>query len=241
MVKVAENVYAVMGLFHPLGVNAGFIVTSDGVVVVDSGWTVDSALTILGYAKAASRGKSVKYLIWTEHHSDHIFGSCVFAREGARIIAHRNAVLFLKDIGGIKNYVKFMKEKMKTESKGFSVADVVFEGVEEVEPDIVVESERIFEVGSTEIVLIPLPGHTPSNMVVYLPQHRVLFSGDAIYSKYPPNTRFSTRKLIEEWIKGLEKLLELKTDVIVPGHGPLCGKSEIERNLRYLKSLLSAK
>ncbi|RLF00225.1 MAG: MBL fold metallo-hydrolase, partial [Thermoprotei archaeon] len=34
MVKVAENVYAVLGLFHPLGVNAGFIVTSDGVVVV---------------------------------------------------------------------------------------------------------------------------------------------------------------------------------------------------------------
>ena len=238
MVKITENVYAVVGLFHPLGVNAGFIVTSDGVVVVDSGWTVDSALTILGYAKAASRGKPVKYLIWTEHHSDHIFGSCVFVREGAKIIAHRSAVMFLKEIGGIKSYVKFIKEKMKKESKGFSVADVVFNGVEEVKPDIVVEYEKVLEVGDKEIMLIPLPGHTPSNMVVYLPQDKVLFSGDAVYSKYPPNTKFSTHKLIEEWIKGLEKLLELEIDVVVPGHGPLCGKSEIERNLRYLKSLL---
>ena len=55
---------------------------------------------------------SSRYLIWTEPHSDHVFGSVVFVREGARVIAHRNAAEFLKEVGGIKGYAEFMRKKI---------------------------------------------------------------------------------------------------------------------------------
>ena len=103
--KICGNIYAVLGLHHPLGVNSGFVVTDEGVVVIDASWTYYSALTILGYIKAIAKDKPIKYLIWTEHHSDHIFGSIVFVREGAKVIAHKNAYEHLREIGGIKGYV----------------------------------------------------------------------------------------------------------------------------------------
>lgn len=225
-----------------LGVNAGFVATKEGVVVVDASWTVHSARTILGYVRAVAPGRPVRYLVWTEHHSDHIFGSIVFVREGAEVIAHRAAAEFLKEIGGIKGYAELMRKRVNERyaelvEKGYDIGAVVFDGVEDVWPDVLIEDEYAFELGGVEFRLIPTPGHTPSNLVVYLPQYRVLFAGDTVYSGYPPNTRFATPELIERWVESLEMLLELDVDVVVPGHGPLCGREEIERNLAELRSV----
>jgi len=241
-VKICDHVYAVLGLHHPIGVNAGFIITDDGVVVVDAGWTYCSALTILGYIKAVAGNKPIKYLIWTEHHSDHIFGSIVFVREGAKVIAHRNAYVHLKEIGGIKGYVEFMKRKINEEyralvEKGYDIGSIMFEGVEDVWPDILIDSEYSLRLGDLEIKLIPSPGHTPSNIVVYLPRCKVLFAGDTIYSRYPPNTKFTTPKLIKEWIRALNHLYTLDISIIIPGHGPPCSKDEIKRNKLILEEI----
>lgn len=222
--------------------NTGFVVTSEGVVVIDASWTVYSALTILGYIKAVAPEKTVKYLIWTEHHSDHIFGSIVFVKEGAKIIAHKNASLFLKEIGGINSYIEFMKKRVNERyselvKQGYDIGMIIFEGVEDVQPNILIDDEYRLELGDVEFKLISTPGHTPSNIVVYLPQYRILFAGETIYSKYPPNTRFATPELIQKWIEALKRLYELDIEIIVPGHGPLCGKEEMKRNLRELSAL----
>ena len=243
--KIRENVYAALGLNHPLGVNSGFVVTDEGVVVIDASWTYYSALTILGYIKAIAKDKPIKYLIWTEHHSDHIFGSIVFVREGAKIIAHKNAYQHLRDLGGIKRYVEFMRRKINEEyrelvEKGYDMGSVMFSGVEDVWPDILVDKEYSFRLGGIEFKLIPTPGHTPSNLVVYIPRYRVLFAGDTICSGYPPNTRFSTQELIRKWIKALEYLETLSIDIIIPGHGPICGKEEIKRNKDILRQHINS-
>jgi len=240
--KICDYAYAVLDLHHPWGVNAGFIVTDEGVIVVDAGWTYYSALTILGYIKAVAGDKPIKYLIWTEHHSDHIFGSIVFVREGAKIIAHRNAYEHLREIGGIKGYVEFMKGKVNGEyrdlvKKGYDVGSIMFKGVEDVWPDILIDTEYTLKLGDIEIKLIPTPGHTPSNIVVYVPRCKLLFAGDTIYSCYPPNTRFATPKLIKEWIRALDYLSTLDIDIIIPGHGPPCGKDEIRRNKLILEEI----
>jgi len=241
--KLVDRVYVVLDLHHPWGVNSGFIVTNDGVIVIDAGWTYYSALTILGYIKAVAGDKPIKYLIWTEHHSDHIFGSIVFARERAKIIAHREAYRFLKEIGGIRGYVEYMKMRINDRykdlvEKGYDIGSIIFEHVENVWPDILIDREYSLILGDIEFKLIPTPGHTPSNMVVYIPRYKVLFAGDTVYSRYPPNTRFSTPKLIKEWIRSLEYLSTLDIEVIVPGHGPLCGREEIERNKAILKDII---
>ena len=61
--RVAQNVYAVMDMFHPiLGVNTGFIVTRKHIVYVDAGWTIPSVLTILGYSNKPE-SKQIKELV----------------------------------------------------------------------------------------------------------------------------------------------------------------------------------
>ncbi|RLF22530.1 MAG: hypothetical protein DRN15_08820 [Thermoprotei archaeon] len=242
-VKICNHVYAVLGLHHPWGVNAGFIVTDEGIIVIDAGWTYYSALTMLGYIKAVAGNKPIKYLIWTEHHSDHIFGSIVFVREGAKIIAHKNAYKHLREVGGIKGYVEFMRRRINERYKdlverGYDIGSVMFEGVEDVWPDILIDSEYTLKLGRIEVKLIPTPGHTPSNIVVYVPKCKVLFAGDTIYSGYPPNTRFSTPELIKEWVRVLDRLYELDINVIIPGHGPPCSKDEIKRNMAILKRII---
>lgn len=159
--------------------------------------------------------------------------------EGAKVIAHRAVVEFLKEIGGIRGYVGFMRKRVNEKytdllKQGCDIGAIVFEGVKDVWPDILIENEYVFKLGRVEFRLIPTPGHTHSNIVVYIPQYRILFAGDTVYFRYPPNTRFATPELIESWIENLNTLLKLNIDVVVPGHGPLCGKEEVGRNLKEL-------
>ncbi|MCL0084373.1 MBL fold metallo-hydrolase [Dehalococcoidia bacterium] len=241
--KLADNVYAVLALAHPIRVNAGFVVTDEGVVVIDSGWTHPSALTILGYIEAVASSSQIKYLILTEHHSDHIFGAHVFKANGAQIIAHRLTKEFLESHG--EDYVEAMIERnnkpwreAKAMPQGYDFGRTFFQKVEVVLPDRTIGESTELRLGGEELRLIPTPGHLLDCISVYLPRTKILFAGDTIYSGYPPTTRFGDASQWREWIKSLEGLKELEIEVIVPGHGLLCDKSEIEQNIRYLAKLL---
>lgn len=231
--QLADNVYAVLDLAHPIGVNAGFVVTREGVVVIDSGLTHPSALTILGYIEAAAPGSQIKYLILTEHHSDHIFGAHVFKAGGAEIIAHKLAREYLESEG--QGYVEARMFEMPG---GFDFGRTFYRNVELVLPDRTIDGPADLSVGGELLRLIPTPGHLLDCISVYLPRSRILFAGDTVYSGYPPTTRFGDERLWSQWIVSLKRLKQLDIERIVPGHGPLCGKSEIDRNIEYLTGLL---
>ena len=132
-----------------------------------------------------------------------------------------------------------MREKINSQysdlvAEGYDMSSIVFENIEEVWPDILIDEVYSFKLGNVEFKLIPTPGHTPSNIVVYLPPYKVLFAGDTIYSGYPPNTKLSTPELVEKWIKALDLPYNLDIEIIIPGHGPPCNKEEIRRNRALL-------
>lgn len=233
--RLAENVYAVLDLTHPIGVNAGFVVTKEGVVAIDAGLTHSSALTIVGYIQAAAPWSLIKYLVLTEHHSDHIFGAHVFKARGAEIIAHRLVRQFLESEG--QGYVQSRIVEMPG---GPDLGQIFYQNVELVLPDWTIDEPTDLFVGGQVLKLIPTPGHLLDCISVYLPQERILFAGDTIYSGYPPTTRFGDVQLWREWIGSLKRLKQLDIETIVPGHGPLCDKSEIDRNIEYLTGLLES-
>lgn len=244
--KIAENVYAVLDLAHPIGVNAGFVVTEEGVVVVDSGWTHASALTILGYIDAVAPHGDVRYLIWTEHHADHIFGGHPFKERGAEVIAHRLVSEFLQDEG--RSYVSQQRgarndvwRNSTIVPEGCDFGATFFRDVELVLPDRTIDEETMLRVGREEIRLIPTPGHLRDSICVYLPRAKVLFAGDTVYSGYPPTTRFGDQELWRLWVSSLERLCELEIRTIIPGHGAPCGRDELERNAGFLRKLLDYK
>jgi glyoxylase-like metal-dependent hydrolase (beta-lactamase superfamily II) len=95
------------------------------------------------------------------------------------------------------------------------------------------------QIDDDKLALLCTPGHVPSEISMYHPASRTLFAGDAIYGGMALTTRFGGAKDWKVWIESLKKLDELEIERIVPGHGSICGKEEIQRNIAYLENLLA--
>jgi len=235
--KLAENVYAITDLYHSrgklAGVNAGIIFTERSVIFIDSGMTVDSGEYLWKVAQEKMVGNEALYLILTHHHSDHVFGMRPLKEKGAHIIAHRLVAAELKDDHG--RYKRFIVNSMGwSPEKG----DEIFGDVALSIPDRIIEEDTILNIDGEEIHLLLTPGHTPDSIAIYHPKSGTLFAGDAVYEGMRPNARFGGPEEWKLWISRLERLKQLEIKTIVPGHGKLCSKDEIDRNIAYLKELI---
>jgi cyclase len=86
--------------------------------------------------------------------------------------------------------------------------------------------------GDTNISMVHTGGHTPGSSVVWLPQEKILFSGDLIFEgRYPFLATANVQKLME----ALRWLPTLGARVIVPGHGVLCTNEEATKQLSYIE------
>jgi glyoxylase-like metal-dependent hydrolase (beta-lactamase superfamily II) len=248
--RLKENVYGVTRLFHPagpFGVNAGFLIGRDVIVHIDAGMTVRDGEWLLSQSqKEADKGNARLLLILTHHHSDHIFGMRVFKEKEAEVIAHRNLQDFLSHshppLHGplLETYKPFILNLM-VESFSYkrAQAEQTIGDVRLFLPDTVFSEDMELQVNDEKLILLYTPGHVPSEVSVYHPSSKTLFAGDTIYEGMPLTTRFGGPKEWKQWIKSLEKLQQLDINKIVPGHGKICGKEEIQRNIEYLERHLT--
>jgi len=235
--RITANVYAIIDLYHTVGkgfgVNAGIIFTAQSIIFIDSGMTIASGEFCWKTACERMREPENLYLILTHHHSDHVFGMLVLKDKGARVIAHSGVREFLENDNG--RYKRFIVEKCRWEpQKGDEILGDVLLSL----PDQLIEKDTVLDVNGDEIHLLVTPGHVPSELSIYHPASRTLFAGDAVYEGTPPTTRFGGPAEWRVWISQLERLKRLEIDVICPGHGNLCSKQEIDRNIAYLRGLL---
>jgi len=242
--RVAQNVYAVLDMFHPIyGVNAGFIVTKRHIVYVDAGWTIPSAQTILGYSLAVAPNNKPKYLIFTDYHPDHISGMKPFKEAGVKTIGHVNLDHYLREpvMQNWREFVTDLYNRWFSElySEDESLRELLFGDVELSPLDQTIDKDTIIKVDDEEIHVLNTPGHWKACLSVYLPSSRVLFAGDTIFSGFEPATRFGDKDLWQQWINSLGKLRRLNIRCIIPGHGRLCDTKEISRHITYLKELIA--
>lgn len=244
--ELTRHCFAVTGLAHETGysVNAGFVIGDGETLIIDSAFNYLSAQTILGYAKASAPQNKIRYLINTEIHFDHTLGNSVFKEIGAEIIAcNKTAYDTSDDMGWMitrinENFLSEYKDQ-KDPKKG----EKFFDNTSVCNPDKFIEKDTSLNVGGIKVELILTPGHTDTNISVYLPEERVIYVGDLIYSKYIPTLRFGNHKLWKQWIQSLERLKEMKIEILVPGHGFICKKGEIyeeiERHKKFLTSVIA--
>jgi len=242
--RIAQNVYAVLDMFHPIcGVNAGFIVTEKHIVYIDAGWTIPSAQTILGYSLAVAPNNKPKYLIFTDHHPDHISGMKPFKEKGVKTIGHRNLDIWLQEneIEGLREFVTGLYNRWFSElySNDESLKEALFGDVELSPLDQTIDKDTVIKVDDEEIHILDTPGHWKACLSIYLPSSQVLFAGDTIFPGLEPTTRFGDKNLWQQWINSLEKLSKLGIKLIIPGHGRLCDTKEITRHIKYLKELIA--
>ena len=226
--RASRDVYAQIGrgdsIYDGWGANQGFVSTTEGVVVVDTGFTSGSAGALLRDIK--SRRAPVRFVINTHDHSDHVFGNSLFDKSSAVILSHSNCKSRLIEMGEerITGYRRF-DARLRSALKGLSISP----------PQVTYEERVELNVGETKLRLIhPKDGaHTKGDTMVLLPDERVLFSGDVVWASYHPNLEDAN---IEGWIEALNGISKMDVELIVPGHGPVTDRSAIAPLAEYLRA-----
>ena len=96
-----------------------------------------------------------------------------------------------------------------------------FEGISLTPPTETFSGAMELEVGGRRIELIEVgPAHSPGDLIVHVPDERVVFAGDLVFVGVTPIMWVGP---VENWIAGLDRIIELGPRVIVPGHGPTTG------------------
>lgn len=208
MEQIARNVFAETDFF---GSNDSMIVTSEGVVLIDSPFRPTDALRWRGEIEA--RGKPI-YLIDTDDHVDHTLGNPFL---GGKIIAHDETRR--KMAGAIpppSNEVL-----MSVLAANDPAGSVLMGEYVRPLPEITVSDRMTLHLGTTVLELMHFKGHTRNGLMAYLPHERILFSGDNVCEGSLPTFK---EAYLPEWFETLEYILKMEIDVIVPGHGRLATK-----------------
>jgi cyclase len=220
MEKIGPNIYAETKL---RGCNPGFVVTEEGIVMIDTPQAPTAALKWREFMQ--SRGE-IRYLINTEDHRDHVTGNFFFSATG---IAHqkvREAIAALE--------VNPILERIKAiDPEGYPL----MEGYYIKKPSITFSERLTLHLGKLTFEVIHLPGHTAGQSAVYIPQERVVFTGDNVFHRVQT---YLHEAYPEDWLKSLRKIGELDVDTIIPGHGEICDKSYLQEQATFIEEWMEA-
>ncbi len=197
--------------------NTGFLVGSSGVVAVDTCSTERRTRGLLA-AIGGVTAQPIRTLVNTHHHGDHTNGNCLLP--GATVIGHRHCRkgVLATPIGGLE-----------------SVFGDVEWGELEVNAPFVTFDERLdVHVDDTLVELhhIGTPAHTTGDVVAWVPEHGVLYSGDLVFNGGTP---FVVMGSLAGSLEAVERLGTLGATTIVPGHGAVCGREALDAVADYLR------
>ncbi len=206
--------------------NAGFVVTPDGVVVIDALGSPQLARELIAEVRRVS-GKRITHVILTHYHADHIYGLQELKREGAHIIAHKGAL----------EYLNSDTAQARLAASRIDLAPWIDAGTRLVPADEWIDGPRELVVGGIRLIIKPVgPAHTSEDLVVFLPADKVLFAGDIVFRGRIP---FVGQADSRHWIEALRTVLALDALVVLPGHGPLSTspREDMELTRDYLVHL----
>jgi len=231
--RVAPDSYMVQGL-SALGSpanrnfisNASFVVTPDGVLVVDALGSPVLARELLAEIGRITP-QPVRYVVVTHYHADHVYGLQAFKEAGATIVAHRDGQMYLNSDTAA----------LRLQASREELAPAVDARTRLVGADRWIDGPTTLTLGDVDFLLRPAgPAHTREDLVVWVPQRKLLFAGDLVFRERIP---FVGQADSGRWIDALDTLLGFDAAVIVPGHGPAStsARADLELTRDYLLHL----
>src|SRR4030042_5778724 len=228
-----------LGVFPKFrGCTLGFVTTSEGIVMIDSPMLPTNA--IRWRDEMAKKGQ-VRFIISTHHHLDHIGGNFFFP---GSVISHeecreRYALPLTRELD---SEVPGEPPKVVTldpaESYRLRVKELDPEGLPLLShyrlrgPEITFSERLRIDVGDHSFELTHMPGHTKGDVCVNIPQEGVFFAGDNFINGEQPSL---AKCLPLEWIESLQKIEKVDSDFIVPGHGQVAVKKEVQEFRSFIE------
>jgi glyoxylase-like metal-dependent hydrolase (beta-lactamase superfamily II) len=207
--------------------NAGFVVTDEGVVVIDALASPRQGEQLLRTVRGVT-SRPIRWLVLTHHHPDHHFGATVLRQAGARVIAHPDKRSLAAEGGEDALIADWVRVVGLDAMRGFEFANT---------PDRPVASADTLRLGGRIIVIThPGAGHSASDLLVWLPKERVLFAGDVLVED---GVSMVVDGSAGELLRVLDRVDSLGAVAVVPGHGALPRRpAELVRRTRgYLTGL----
>ncbi|MEO7152138.1 MAG: MBL fold metallo-hydrolase [Burkholderiaceae bacterium] len=207
--------------------NAGFVVTDDGVVVIDALGSPALGRELIAEIRRVT-SQPIRWVVVTHFHADHIYGLQAFKAIGASVIAHPAG----------RAYLQSETARQRLEASRTTLAPWIDSATTLVGADRWVDApETVLQVGSTELRLVHVgPAHTPEDLVVWLPKEHIVFGGDLVFRGRIPYVGQADSR---GWIASLDRLLGWQPEIVVPGHGALSRmpRADLELTRDYLLHL----
>jgi glyoxylase-like metal-dependent hydrolase (beta-lactamase superfamily II) len=225
--------------------NAGLVVGGDAAALIDTLWDI----RLTGRMLAAMRERTtvpIETVVNTHSDGDHVWGNQLLAN--AEFIATRAAAHVIREetpdqmarfkalAGTLRRLASLPFVRLPLRS-GFALgalggyvsamlAPYDFSGILVTPPGREFDGELTVIVGGRELRLIEVgPAHTVGDLIVHVPDVRVCFAADVLFVGVAPVMWAGPTA---NWIAALERILTLDVDVVVPGHGPVSGRAEVE-------------
>src|SRR2546426_9796549 len=202
--RLSDNAYAYTAEGDP---NTGVIIGDDAVLVIDTQATPVMAQDVIARIRGVT-DKPIKYVLMSHYHAVRVLGASAYAAQ--EIIASQDTYELIVERGA---------QDMKSEIERFPR---LFQAVETIPgltwPTITFKGEMTLWLGPLEVKLMQLGrGHTKGDTVAWLPQPKILFSGDLVEFDATP---YAGDCYYEDWPRTLDAIAALKPQKLVPGRGP---------------------
>jgi glyoxylase-like metal-dependent hydrolase (beta-lactamase superfamily II) len=225
--KLSDNAYAYTAEGDP---NTGVIIGDDSVMIIDATATPVMAQDVVRHVREIT-DKPIKYVTLTHYHAVRVLGASGYKQHGLQeVIASKPTYELIVERG---------QQDMDSEIGRFPR---LFNAVESVPgltwPTVVVDGELTLWMGDLEVkIWHPGRGHTKGDTVVWLPQQKILFSGDLVEADA---ACYTGDAYLADWPATLDKLAALKPEKLIPGRGPaLLNPDQVQRGLAYTRDFVS--
>ncbi|MBT8340432.1 MAG: MBL fold metallo-hydrolase, partial [Desulfatitalea sp.] len=220
--QIAKDVYACLQPVQGMGnSNSGLINAGKG-LVIDTFWDLPHTQKMIDLF-ASVRPEPVQQVVNTHENGDHFWGNQLF--EGAQIIASQACAdaMGVNETPEMMQMVKSMVDNPDPvmASLARNLADWDFTDIRITKPTKTFNETLTLDLDDFEAHLFMVgPAHTTGDVIVHIPERNVVFAGDVLFRLCTP---LGWQGSYENWFAALDRIVALSPEVIVPGHGPLCG------------------
>jgi cyclase len=234
--RIAKDVYTCLQEDRGLGTSNSGLINRGGGLVVDTFWDLPHTRQLIDlYGRVWPA--PARRVVNTHHNGDHCWGNQLF--HGAEIIGHRLcAAAFTKEqpqaLQMLRNARDSADPAIAALARAFSDWD--FSGIELTPPTTLMDDRLDLDLDGLAVRLVYVgPAHTAGDVIVHLPEQRIVFTGDILFRLCTPIAWEGT---FARWMQALDEIVALQPEIIVPGHGPLCGVEgprEMKAYLAYVR------